>query len=106
MHPDLALLLTLISLNYPYLELIFMVPKVFEPLKFYCSWRNTCLSLVILCIIETLSETHLLTSTFLDSILLGPAEYTGAEVLAESWVDTILSYGLLVASDGNLEKKR
>ena len=47
----------------------------------------TCLSLVMLCIIETLSDTHLLTSTFLDSILLGPVEGGGAEVLAESWVD-------------------
>ena len=36
--PDLALGLTLISSNYPCLELIFMVPKVFEPLKFYCNW--------------------------------------------------------------------
>ena len=34
--PDLALLTTLIGSNYPCLELIFMVPKVFEPLKFYC----------------------------------------------------------------------
>ena len=36
MLPDLALWLTHISSNYPYLEHIFMVPKVFEPLKFYC----------------------------------------------------------------------
>ena len=36
MPPDLALLSTLIGSNYPCLELIFMVPKVFEPLKFYC----------------------------------------------------------------------
>ena len=36
MPPDLALWLTLISSNYPYLEHIFMVPKVFKPLKFYC----------------------------------------------------------------------
>ena len=35
MPPDLALLSTLIGSNYPCLELIFMVPKVFEPLKFY-----------------------------------------------------------------------
>ena len=34
--PDLALLLTHISSNYPCLEHIFMVPKVFEPLEFYC----------------------------------------------------------------------
>ena len=34
MRPDLALLSTLIGSNYPCLELIFMVPKVFEPLKF------------------------------------------------------------------------
>ena len=31
---DLALLSILTDLNYPCLELIFMVPKVFEPLKF------------------------------------------------------------------------
>ena len=31
-------MLTLISSNYPCLEHIFMVPEVFEPLKFYCSY--------------------------------------------------------------------
>ena len=36
MAPDLAPLSTLIGSNYPCLELILMVPKVFEPLKFYC----------------------------------------------------------------------
>ena len=36
MPPDLALLLTHISSNYPCLEPVFMVPKVFEPLKFCC----------------------------------------------------------------------
>ena len=36
MPPDLALSSTLIGSNYPCLELIFMVPKVFEPMKFYC----------------------------------------------------------------------
>ena len=36
MPPDLALLSTLTGSNYPCLELIFMVPKVFEPLKFDC----------------------------------------------------------------------
>ena len=36
MPPDLALLSTLICSNYPCLEPIFMVPKVFEPLKFDC----------------------------------------------------------------------
>ena len=36
MPPDLALLSTLNGSNYPCLELIFMVPKVFEPLKFDC----------------------------------------------------------------------
>ena len=34
MPPDMALLSPLIGSNYPCLELIFMVPKVFEPLKF------------------------------------------------------------------------
>ena len=33
---DMAQLSTLIGSNYPCLELIFMVPKVFEPLKFDC----------------------------------------------------------------------
>ena len=33
--PHLALWLTLISSNYPCLEHIFMVHKVFKPLKFY-----------------------------------------------------------------------
>ena len=36
MPPDPALWLSLISSNYLCLELIFMVPKVFELLKFYC----------------------------------------------------------------------
>ena len=35
---DLKLWLTLISTNYSCLEHIFIVPKVFEPLKFYCIW--------------------------------------------------------------------
>ena len=34
--PDLALSSTLIGSNYPCLELFFIVPKVFEPLKFDC----------------------------------------------------------------------
>ena len=36
MPPDLELSSTLISSNYPCLELIFIDPKVFEPLKFDC----------------------------------------------------------------------
>ena len=36
MPPDLALSSTLTGSNYPCLQLILMVPKVFEPLKFYC----------------------------------------------------------------------
>ena len=40
MPPDLALSSTLIGSNYPCLELIFMVPKVFEPLKFDCISTN------------------------------------------------------------------
>ena len=34
MPPDLAVLSTLIGSNYPCLELMFMVPRVFESLKF------------------------------------------------------------------------
>ena len=37
MAPDLVLLSILTGSNYPCLELIFMVPKVFKPLKFDCS---------------------------------------------------------------------
>ena len=40
MLPDLALWLALISSNYPSLKHIFMVPKVFEPLKFDCRYHN------------------------------------------------------------------
>ena len=36
MPPDLAQLSNLIGSNYPSLGIIFMVPKVFEPLKFDC----------------------------------------------------------------------
>ena len=39
MPPDLALWSTLISSNYPCLDHIFMVPKMFEPLKFYCNYE-------------------------------------------------------------------
>ena len=39
MPPDLVLLSTLIGSNYPCLELILMVPKVFEPLKVYCTFK-------------------------------------------------------------------
>ena len=40
MPPDLALSSTLIGSNYPCLEIIFMVPMVFEPLKFDCMYDN------------------------------------------------------------------
>ena len=39
MPPDLALLSTLNGSTYPCLKLIFMVTKVFEPLKFDCIWN-------------------------------------------------------------------
>ena len=40
MPPDLTLLSTLVGSNYPCLEQISMVPKVFEPLKFDCSYET------------------------------------------------------------------
>ena len=40
MSPDLALFSTLNGSNYPCLELTLMVPKVFEPLKFYCLYMQ------------------------------------------------------------------
>ena len=49
MPPDLALLSTLIGLNFPCLELIFMVPEVFEPLKFDC----TCYSVNLLVLVDS-----------------------------------------------------
>ena len=40
MPSDLAHLSTLIGSNYPCLELICMVPKVFELLKFECTYKR------------------------------------------------------------------
>ena len=42
MPSDLAFLSTLIGSNYPCLELVFMVPMVFEPLKFDCGLARVC----------------------------------------------------------------
>ena len=44
---DQALELTLISSYYPDLEHIFMVPKVFEPLKFYCNTKTMLIKILI-----------------------------------------------------------
>ena len=52
MPPDLALLLTLISSNYPCLEHIVIVSSVFEPLKFYFVYTEsglTCFCLWSIC---------------------------------------------------------
>ena len=46
--PDLALLPTLIGSNYLCLELIFMVPKVFEPVKFDCIYSLYIVSLTLI----------------------------------------------------------
>ena len=63
--PDLALWLTLISSAYLCLEHIFMVPKVFEPLKFYCivNWVTHILKEQLLCWLgyHILPLTHYLT---------------------------------------------
>ena len=58
MTPDLAPWYTLISSNYPCLEHIFTVPKVFEPLKFYCiiasvnslNIQGICKETLVICI--------------------------------------------------------
>ena len=47
MPPDLALLSTLTGSNYPCLELIFMFPKVFEPLMFNCIGVDLRLSQIL-----------------------------------------------------------
>ena len=49
MPPDLVLLSTLSGLNYPCLELIFMVPKVYEPLKFDCRSESYTAHLLWMC---------------------------------------------------------
>ena len=59
MPPDLALWLTLIRSNYPCLENIFMVPKVFELLEFYCIFISGAQSVVLVCRKKTqIMRTH------------------------------------------------
>ena len=58
MPPDLALLSTLIGSNYSCLELIFMVPKVFEPLKFDCKY-TVVNDLLLVCVTILLLFSHL-----------------------------------------------
>ena len=45
--PDLVLLSIFIGSNYPCLELIFMVPKVFEQLKFDCVFHYLYLETIL-----------------------------------------------------------
>ena len=57
MPPDPALPSTLTGLNYPCLELIFMVPKVFELLEFDCmmdslSGKRKLADLFVPCVLE------------------------------------------------------
>ena len=63
MSPDLALLSTLIGSNYPCLELVFKVPKVFEPLK--CN----CIMIYIQQCIASKSETYSVASPVFCSIM-------------------------------------
>ena len=55
MPPGLALLSTLNGSNYPCLELIFMVPKVFEPLKLDCIYQSVVLCVEANVVLEDLS---------------------------------------------------
>ena len=55
MPPYLVLLSTLTGSNYRCLELIFMVPKVFEPLKFDCTW-TFCYSVTLKAPIMTAAD--------------------------------------------------
>ena len=63
MHPDLVLLSTLIVSNYPCLELILMVVKVFEPLKFDCSKKSTYIYLTKETALESKKPRHILKLT-------------------------------------------
>ena len=47
MPPELELWLTLMTSNYPCLEHIFMAPKVFEPLNFYCTLKHVSKTITI-----------------------------------------------------------
>ena len=58
MPPDLALLLTLIGSNYSCLDLILMVPKVFEPLKFDCIYSRTSMARTPMARLPRLFRTH------------------------------------------------
>ena len=58
MPPDLALSPTLIGSNYPCLELISMVPKVVEPLKFDCTYHFLLRALAIPELSLLLSQTE------------------------------------------------
>ena len=71
MPPDLALSLTLISSNYPCLEHNFMAPKVFEPLKFYCT-------------------SPLFQSRHRDSIIAGETQFMELRVLLSYLIPTML----------------
>ena len=55
MPSDLTLLSTLIGSNYPCLELIFMAPKVFEPLEFDCILRFPVTDFVVIVSIRNLN---------------------------------------------------
>ena len=58
-HPDLALLSSPIGSNYPCLELILMVPKVFELLKVYCIRKGvTAQTQVRRCVINFVKLTN------------------------------------------------
>ena len=59
MPPDLALLSTLTGSNYLCLELIFMVPKVFEPLKFDCSLQCLITKFFYLTVTDSMYEVTL-----------------------------------------------
>ena len=64
MSPDLALLSTLDGSNYPCLELIFMVPKVFEPLKFDCIYMEKIIMFKTVSKSHAVSKSHLIAANY------------------------------------------
>ena len=73
MPPDLALLSILIGSNYPSRELIFIVPKVFEPLKFFPFPT------------ESKIRVNILFAAYLDNLLLFFKRFQLSEIRKTSW---------------------
>ena len=78
--PDLVPWLTLSGSNYPYLEQISMVPKMFEPLKFDC----TCIRL-LKCYHVIWPITIYKIPYFIERFLIGGNEWASRPAFSYNW---------------------